>query len=281
MRFITEDDLREIYKNAPFTTYEPKEGTRLTPGAREFLGDRGIRLYDEVKTPGYGTRGACGGTGVDSGQAAGCGTGVHSGAAGGCGHEVRSGSVGGGGHEARPGSAGGGGHEARFGSAGGGGHEARSGSAGGRGRGKEADSVRSAFRSVQALFLQIGSELLDLDVLMAQEVFALERRLNELASEPSASIQSGLEPEWVPCTGIRQENVETCLEDCFEITGFHAQTEKGRQIVRLHRLRCALRELELVPELSADRKKRLNRIINRLSQMICLAFGGKTCQKKE
>lgn len=207
MRFITEDDLREIYKNAPFTTYEPKEGTRLTPGAREFLGDRGIRLYDEVKTPGSGTRGACGGTGVDSGQA--------------------------------------------------------------------------AFRSVQALFLQIGSELLDLDVLMAQEVFALERRLNELASEPSASIQSGLEPEWVPCTGIRQENVETCLEDCFEITGFHAQTEKGRQIVRLHRLRCALRELELVPELSGDRKKRLNRIINRLSQMICLAFGGKTCQKKE
>lgn len=257
MRFITEDDLREIYKNAPFTTYEPKEGTRLTPGAREFLGDRGIRLYDEVKTPGYGTRGACGGTGADSGQAAGCGTGVHSGAAVGCGHEARSG------------SAGGGGHEARF------------GSAGGRGRGKEADSVRSAFRSVQALFLQIGSELLDLDVLMAQEVFALERRLNELASEPSASIQSGLEPEWVPCTGIRQENVETCLEDCFEITGFHAQTEKGRQIVRLHRLRCALRELELVPELSVDRKKRLNRIINRLSQMICLAFGGKTCQKKE
>lgn len=231
MRFITEDDLREIYKNAPFTTYEPKEGTRLTPGAREFLGDRGIRLYDEVKTPGSGTRGACGGTGVDSGQAAGCGTGVHSGVAGGC--------------------------------------------------GKEADSVQAAFRSVQALFLQIGSELLDLDVLMAQEVFALERRLNELASEPSASIQSGLEPEWVPCTGIRQENVETCLEDCFEITGFHAQTEKGRQIVRLHRLRCALRELELVPEFSVDRKKRLNRIINRLSQMICMAFGGKTCQKKE
>ncbi len=47
MIFITEDDLRDLYKTAPFTTYTPKEGTRLTPGARQFLVDRGIDMYSQ------------------------------------------------------------------------------------------------------------------------------------------------------------------------------------------------------------------------------------------
>ena len=37
MKFITEDDLRTIYKSNPFTSYEIETGTRLTPGARQFL----------------------------------------------------------------------------------------------------------------------------------------------------------------------------------------------------------------------------------------------------
>ena len=49
MRFITEHELREQYKAAPFTSYEVAEGTRLTPGAREFLMDRGM-LFDAQKT---------------------------------------------------------------------------------------------------------------------------------------------------------------------------------------------------------------------------------------
>ena len=47
MIFITEEDLRDLYKTAPFTTYCPKEGTRLTPGARQFLVDRGIDMYSQ------------------------------------------------------------------------------------------------------------------------------------------------------------------------------------------------------------------------------------------
>ena len=37
MKYITEADLRFI-PHHPFTTYETEPGTRLTPGARQFLG---------------------------------------------------------------------------------------------------------------------------------------------------------------------------------------------------------------------------------------------------
>ena len=36
-----------------------------------------------------------------------------------------------------------------------------------------------------------------------------------------------------------------CLADCFEITGFHAQSPNGRVVIRLHVLRSRLRKLEM------------------------------------
>ena len=47
MKFITEEDLRDLYKKQPFTNYDLQPGERLTPGARQFLVDRGINMYDE------------------------------------------------------------------------------------------------------------------------------------------------------------------------------------------------------------------------------------------
>ncbi len=49
MKFITEQNLRDLYKQKPFTTYELPDGSRLTPGGRQFLLDRGIDLYDMDK----------------------------------------------------------------------------------------------------------------------------------------------------------------------------------------------------------------------------------------
>ncbi|MBU5668829.1 hypothetical protein KQI68_03140 [Peptoniphilus sp. MSJ-1] len=48
MKFITENDLRNIYFENPFTFYEIKENTRLTPGARQFLIDFKIE-FDKNK----------------------------------------------------------------------------------------------------------------------------------------------------------------------------------------------------------------------------------------
>lgn len=45
MKFITESDLRDFNRKEPFTTYELEPGTRLTPGARQFLSDRGINMF--------------------------------------------------------------------------------------------------------------------------------------------------------------------------------------------------------------------------------------------
>ena len=47
MKFITEEDLRDLYKKEPFMDYDLQPGERLTPGARQFLLDRGINLYDD------------------------------------------------------------------------------------------------------------------------------------------------------------------------------------------------------------------------------------------
>lgn len=46
MKFITENDLRDLNRKEPFTSYEIEPGARLTPGARQFLSDRGINMYD-------------------------------------------------------------------------------------------------------------------------------------------------------------------------------------------------------------------------------------------
>lgn len=50
MRFITEDDLRKLYKESPFHTYTIERNTRLTPGAKQFLNDFRIKLVEkEIK----------------------------------------------------------------------------------------------------------------------------------------------------------------------------------------------------------------------------------------
>lgn len=116
------------------------------------------------------------------------------------------------------------------------------------------------------------------NVLTAKELFELERALAvvEVAGE-NARENAGSAVKCAACEGIGPENAGELLEDCFEITGFHAQAERGREIVRLHGLRCALRQLE--PVLPEEQRETTHRVINRLSQMICGAFGGKICQR--
>ena len=44
MKFITEIELRDLYKKEPFATYLLQPDTKITPGARQFLVDRRILL---------------------------------------------------------------------------------------------------------------------------------------------------------------------------------------------------------------------------------------------
>lgn len=126
-------------------------------------------------------------------------------------------------------------------------------------------------KTLQAQFLEVGLELLSRDVLLAEQVFNLERKLSFIGKEGGEE-----ESTCKTCTGFHEGNMHEYFEDCFEITGFHVQSEKGKEIVLLHRLRCNLRELAAEAE-----SENLNPIINRLSQMICLEYGGKLCQRKK
>lgn len=217
MRFLTEEDLRLLYRNTPFAEYHIEPGTRLTPGGRQFLNDRGIRVCGE--------RASARSVAVGNAQAAG------------------NAQVAGPLLPAAPTS-------------------------------PASSHELLALRRAQSIFLSTGAELLDYSVVTAGEVFELERLLASAAAGDFTR-----EPECSACTGISAKNAGELLEDCFEVTGFHAQLEAGKEIVRLHGLRCELRCLEA--ELSGGRKRAVRTIINRLSQMICRALGGTTCQRKD
>ncbi|MDR0880859.1 MAG: cobalamin adenosyltransferase [Clostridioides sp.] len=47
MKFITEQYLRDLYKKDPFDNYKLDPEQRLTPGARQYLSDKGIRMQDD------------------------------------------------------------------------------------------------------------------------------------------------------------------------------------------------------------------------------------------
>lgn len=217
MRFLTEEDLRLLYRNTPFAEYHIEPGTRLTPGGRQFLNDRGIRVCGE--------RASARSVAVGNAQAAG------------------NAQVAGPLLPAAPTS-------------------------------PASSHELLALRRAQSIFLSTGAELLDYSVVTAGEVFELERLLASAAAGDFTR-----EPECSACTGISAKNAGELLEDCFEVTGFHAQLEAGKEIVRLHGLRCELRCLEA--ELSGGRKRAVRTIINRLSQMICRAIGGTVCQRKD
>ncbi|CCZ63217.1 hypothetical protein [Hungatella hathewayi] len=211
MKYITEADLRDLYRTTPFTTYETEPGTRLTPGARQFLGDRGIRVPDEYISPKKFRDNGTSETALNETAA-----------------------------------------------------------------GKK--KLQNRLKSARALFLETGLQFKEHDVLLAQRLFVMERCLAGLSEEAETCLLP-----CQACSGIGPDNFSEEMEDCFEITAFHVQSDRGLDLIRLHRLRCLLRELGpyVEQELGDGKKRELHQVINGLSQLICQLFGGNTCQKKE
>lgn len=225
MKFITEEDLRDLYRKKPFTGFDLEPGTRLTPGARQFLMDKGINMADRDF----------------------------------CNKEK---------------------------------NEAENQSAQEIEKKDTCKSKKLYYRmkSVEAMFLLTEQELLSRDVCLAQSVIKLSKQFGSIKKY----IKSNTPVENLSChecTGIKNCNFSEDLDDCFEVTEFHIQLEKGREIVALHRLRCELYDLvPMVTELLGGREEekgiceditaKVYQIINSLSQLICHAFGGKKCQRE-
>ena len=229
MKFITEDDLRDLFRKESFTEYEVEPGTKITPGARQFLADRQIILYDaenprKKKAAIQQERAAAQSTEAAAIQTELCDKKL-------CGR----------------------------------------------------------MKSLEAMFLTVAEELLSRDILLAQKIISLKKSFADIKSVLDSG--KGCDPLICEkCTGINEENFSEDLGDCFEITEFHIQLAKGKEMIILHRLRCALREMEFdIREFFADNGNdekcvemigKLNQIVNTLSQMICYTAGGEKCQRK-
>ena len=225
MKYITEEDLRDLYRKEPFTKYSLESGIRLTPGARQFLIDKGISGFDTEH--------------FSNGQP----------------------------ENSSPPAV--------------------------------ADEPKDIcipkklvryMKSIEALFLLTEQELLSRDVCLTQSVIRLGKQFGSITK--SINGKGTVENlDCNECTCINCNNYSEDLGDCFEITEFHMQLEKGREILLLHRLRCTLYELISViqeqnegkengKELWMDIIGKIYQIINTLSQLICTAFGGKKCQRQ-
>ena len=222
MKFITEEDLRDLYKKQPFTDYNLQEGESLTPGARQFLVDRGIDMYDrsnplsESETPGSGNKTK----------------------------------------PCKP------------------------------SEDKKKKAFESKFKSLQALFLLTAKDVMAEDICMSQQLTGLYRQFASLKAVSDGKCEAA-SLCCNACSGINGENFSQCIGDCFDITEFHMQMEKGKQMLLMARLRSELEVFDAETSVFIDDMKlqqavsaNLNQIINTLSQMICAAMGGNECQRK-
>lgn len=50
LKFITEDYLKDLYRKEPFKEFKLNEGQRLTPGGRQYLLDKGIKINSNLPT---------------------------------------------------------------------------------------------------------------------------------------------------------------------------------------------------------------------------------------
>ncbi|TQR46539.1 cobalamin adenosyltransferase [Paenibacillus popilliae] len=231
MKFITEMELRNVYRLEPFTTYLVEHGSRLTPEARQFLKDRQIAVS-------YGT--------LEQNQ------------------------------EQKQEQ-----------------NQERNQEPNPERQAKKQDwrhgKLRCQMQSVSALFLLTGQELLERDVLLAQKVLELSRLFSALQKGEGGSTSTA-DLSFQGCTGITADVLFEDTGDCFEVTEFHIQLGKGREIALLHRLRSALRELgfavlEAVEGSSQEKLGEpiilgINYMINALSSFICRTTGGGTCQRQ-
>lgn len=143
-------------------------------------------------------------------------------------------------------------------------------------------------KSMESVFLVTSSEILKEDIILAQNIINLGRKISNIRNVVNG--KGTLEPIYCrECTGMNSLNFTTDIDDCFEITEFHMQLEKSNIILKMHKLRCAVRELEFEiidtyqyddDSLKNKIMENLNSIINLLSQLICSAVGGKGCQRK-
>lgn len=245
IKFITEKYLRDVYREEPFEVYTLKQGQRLTPGAAEYLSDKRIKITREDTESSIVNKKVSQNEETQIIQETPKEV-VKEEVVKEIVKEVKSSSF------------------------------------------NLNKRLSYKLKSIEAVFLITSNEILKEDIIISQHIISLKRKISNVRNVIDGN--GILEPIYCKeCTGMDSLNFRDDLDDCFEITEFHMQLEKSNAILKMNALRCSLRELEfeIIDTYQSDDENLKNRImgninsiINSLSQLICLAVGGKECQKR-
>lgn len=141
---------------------------------------------------------------------------------------------------------------------------------------------------LEAEFLVITGQIIDVDMEIAGQMSKAGHefgRIKTLLTDGAADLNISFEG----CTGMDQDHFGKDLGNCFDITDFYIQSPNGKIIVQMNALRAKIRAMRIsaAEALSADKEEKrqeavteaVNQIINKLSQLICMAAGVKTCRR--
>lgn len=216
MKYITEEELRDLYHIQAFETFTLMEGVKLTPGGRQFLVDRKIPIIVQGEQKARKTISIpaknyekqiekC--NGGDSHTPNDQYVGVH-------------------------------------------------------------------FALLEAIFFKQAMELFERNQALANQIYDIKCCLESIASSSNENI---IVPE--PCDGMTREQLKCPQKECFQMRRDVMFAEHGKEAAVLHLLRSELQKfyLDNGDILTADQKKYLSYIMNRLSQMIHTTLGGDHC----
>ena len=235
MKFITEYDLRVRFNEQPFTDYCLKKDARLTPGARQFLSDRRIKLLED-------------------------------------GTEI-SGSSGTGQTFRIPGEK----------------IQTSEGTSG-----DPADGSR-AIRELSCMIEILEAEFLVVTSCAVEENIGIAERISETGREfgkiRSLLTENNGDPGicFRECSGMKTEACCRDMGNCFELSDLSIRSANGKTLVRLNVLRARIRMIcmeaaEVFGGPGEETRLKavtgaLNRIINKISQIMCEAAEVKECRR--
>ncbi len=140
---------------------------------------------------------------------------------------------------------------------------------------------------LEAEFLVVISQIMDQNLKISEQIMQLKNelsgiRLNLIDGKVDSVVSFDC------CPGINEENCCQDLDSCFEIKDFHIQLSNGKLLAQMNFLRAKMRLARIdCTNLFADfedEKRRItviesfNRIINKLSQLMCTAAGVQECR---
>lgn len=141
---------------------------------------------------------------------------------------------------------------------------------------------------LEAEFLVLTSQIIETDMEIAEQMSKAGHefgRIKTLLTKESADVNICFEG----CTGMDKGNCGKDLGNCFDITDFYIQSPNGKMIVQMNALRAKIRAMRIgiAEALSGDGEEKrrmavteaINQMINKLSQMICMAAGVKACRR--